>query len=153
MAFVTDDFFETLYCVLSTKEQFEDYQKKNPDYTTYKGQEWATYEWLYGDSNVENSPFGNKFYPILSKLSSELALPYDMHDENKQAFIAAFIDAITEGVLAIPDEVFTSNQQNKETITFFISISDNDYAETIENESAKRMNHQELANHFIQRFN
>ena len=151
IAFVTDDFFETLYCVLNTEEKFQQYLIDHPDYARYKGQKWAANEWGYGDNNLEDSPFGS-FYEILRKLSQELDLPYNMHDERKQKFIKAFIEAIAEGVLSIPDKVFTENNQIRENIIFFVSISDNNYTETLEDESAKLMNNKDIYNNFLTRY-
>ena len=100
---------------------------------------WAPAEWAYSDE-------------MESELNNVSKLLYKKEEANSSEYaenMALFFEAVTDAwKTLIVDKVFG---EKTEEITFFISMSDDNRSETIENYSASQLNRQELYEAFLKR--
>ncbi len=127
-ALVTDSDCLTLFLAINTTEYLQ--ENGGPDSQS----KWMPDEWGYSDAN--NSE--------LSKLSTLLW----QHNENLPSE-AYFIDAVISAMKQLKDA--KAFGEHKGEITCFVSMSDDEAAEHIEDSSAIRLNSPELANTFLNR--
>lgn len=143
-ALVTDSDAITVYFAVNTEEKIneklskltstkgEDYSLRNKAYYS-----WTPAEWAYGDD-----------LSTLKSISKVSRLLYDIESNttDKQLYEQSFYEALTEVFLQITKEGYF------EGVAKFISVSDDDRADAIENYSAKRLNNEEISEKFLKRF-
>lgn len=154
VALVTDSNFITLYLGANT---YENMKKRDEEYFEMFKDDWSEEEiskcrngiltltkwvpdeWGYSDGNNSNL---NKISSLLFKKSEEDS---DEYEENLDLFLEAVTTALKN---VIAKEVFG---KNSDKITFFVSMTDDDRTEDIENDSAKVLNSESLYEEFYSR--
>jgi len=154
-ALVTDSDCITLYLAVNTYEQM---RKKDLKYLKMFGDnldekkveginngilsmtKWIPDEWAY--SAGKESKLNNVSRQLYAKEEENSAV----YAENMDLFLEAVTDAWKT---LIADKVFG---EKTEDITYFISISDDDRAEAIENYSASQLNGKERYEAFLRRY-
>ena len=154
-ALVTDSDCITLYLAVNTYEQMRErdlkYLKMFGDAWdeekvegikngTLSMAKWIPDEWAYSDGKESK----------LNHVSRQL---YAKEEENSAVYaenMDLFLEAVTDAwKTLIKDKVFG---EKTEDITYFISMSDDDRAEAIENYSASQLNSKERYEAFLKRF-
>lgn len=153
-ALVTDSDCISLYLVVNTYEKMRqkdlkylEWMKSDLEAEEIEGikggslsiTKWIPDEWAYsGGRGCE-----------LSKVSQMLFTKEEENSAEYAEHTALFFEAVTDAWKAlISDKVFG---EKSEEITYFISISDDEKAETIENYSASLLNGQEVYEAFMKR--
>ncbi|SCW62352.1 protein of unknown function [Paenibacillus tianmuensis] len=140
-AFGTDSDFITLFLAVNTEESLarhiaamkkKDLCSSEEDEIYYR---WGISEYQYGDESHFNH---------ISKLLYAVENAYDYKDQ---------LVAIIARVVQETDEaIFTQYGQSKENIVFFVSMTDDEMAEELENETVVLMTKPELAADFLKRY-
>ncbi|CAH1205890.1 DUF4303 domain-containing protein [Paenibacillus sp. JJ-223] len=140
-AFGTDSDFVTLFLAVNTEESLArhiaDMKKKGlcnskEDEIYFR---WGCSEYQYGDDTHFND---------ISKLLYAVENAYDYKDQ--------LIEIIARVVQETEPSVFAEYGQSKEDIVFFVSMTDDDQAEELENESVALMTRPELIEGFLKRY-
>lgn len=153
-ALVTDSDCITLYLAVNTYEKMREKDLKYMNMLqahlseeqieglkngTLSMTKWAPTEWAYSDGRG-------------SKLNNVSKLLYKKEEANSAEYaenMALFFEAVTDAWRTlITDKVF---EEKTEEITYFVSMSDDNRSETIENYSASQLNRQELYEAFLKR--
>ncbi|MDR6500760.1 hypothetical protein J2785_003930 [Burkholderia ambifaria] len=106
---------------------------------------WGFSEWAY--AAAEASPFN----VICGKLADEVLSPTFVRSRFAEFSRQLHADMIEALRLLDRDGLFGTGEA-RESITLFISISDDDAAEALENESAKALNPPAVADKFLRRY-
>jgi len=158
VAFVTDSDCVTLWLGVNTYEYLKKtdakYAKDGDDDAT----KWFPDEWGYSDSDDSG------LVKISAELSEKMSSIYrqvrnqapDLTHDQKVALIGEyrFTELFFETVTSAFQELIQSNVFgfNLDEVTYFISMSDDDRAEEIENNSAKVLNSKKVYKEFLKRF-
>ena len=139
-ALVTDSDCITLFLAVNTLEYLE--ENGDPE-----GEEkWFPDEWGYSDgpgSSLE------KISRLLYEHNQALSCGDDT-EEDQEAHHQMFFEAVISALARLKEQkAFGANTGN---VTCFLSISDDERAEELENRSAERLNPPELAEAFLKRF-
>lgn len=155
VALVTDSDCITLYLAVNTYEFMEKNDKeysidmdlseediKNLKEGSASLTQWIPDEWGYSDDN-------NSELVKISKLLYENSESEDFGDEEYEENQKLFLETVTSAFKhLIKEKVFG---KYSEEITYFISMSDDDRAEEIENDSAKLLNPSNIYETFLNR--
>lgn len=106
---------------------------------------WGCPEWAY--AAAEASPFN----AICGKLADEVLSPTFVRSRFAEFSRQLHADMIEALRLLDRDGLFGTGEA-REAITLFVSISDDDAAEALENESAKALNPPAVADTFLRRY-
>ncbi len=153
-ALVTDSDCITLYFAVNTYEKMREKDLKYMNMFqahlteeqieglkngTISMTKWVPAEWAYSDGRE-------------SELNNISKLLYQKEEANSAEYsenTALFFEAVTEAWrMLITDKIFG---EKTEDITYFVSMSDDNRSETIENYSASQLNRQELYEAFLKR--
>lgn len=153
-ALVTDSDCITLYFAVNTYEKMREKDLKYVNmFQAYLTEEqleglksgtlsmtkWVPAEWAYSDGRG-------------SELNNVSNLLYQKEQSNSTEYVentALFLEAVTEAWrMLIADKIFG---EKTEDITYFVSMSDDNRSETIENYSASQLNRKELYEAFLKR--
>ena len=153
-ALVTDSDCITLYLAVNTYEKMREKDLKYMNMFqahlteeqieglkngTLSMTKWVPAEWAYSDGRG-------------SELNNVSTLLYQKEEANSAEYAentALFFEAVTEAWrILITDKIFG---EKTEDITYFVSMSDDNRSETIENYSASQLNRQELYEAFLKR--
>lgn len=139
VALVTDSDCVTLFLAVNTLE----YLRENGGLES-EGR-WLPDEWGYSDGDdSELAKLSELLYEHDETLSSE-----DDDDEKLEERWQMFFEAVISALRQLKeDNVFG---ENSEEITCFVSVSDDDRAEEVENHSAEQLNAPELVEVFLKR--
>ncbi len=149
---VTDSNAMTVLLAINTYEKVETkYQKYLQGKSVqlkgeilYKTVKWIPAEWAYDDSDLEQSE--------IELVSDYLAEKREAIEEsNFMQFEEKLYETMTETLLTLQDERWFCSKHDD--ITVFISISDDDRAEMVENYSAGLLNSENIKNKFVSRWN
>lgn len=155
VALVTDSDCITLYLAVNTYEFMEKNDKeysidmdlseediKNLKEGSASLTQWIPDEWGYSDDN-------NSELVKISKLLYENIESEDFDDEEYEENQKLFLETVTSAFKhLIEEKVFG---KYSEQITYFISMSDDDRAEEIENDSARLLNPSNIYETFLNR--
>lgn len=147
ISLVTDSYFNSIYLAINTEEallkQVSKYEKdmnlKSQEFTVYL--KWTPAEWLYGNSKISDS----KVKQISEMLQHK-------NFESTIEFEVKFYEVVANVLKVLDEENFFSVSTNRDKLTLFMSMSDDDKAINIENYSAKLLNPEEISNQFAKRF-
>ncbi|OBA04449.1 hypothetical protein A9P44_17990 [Paenibacillus polymyxa] len=140
-AFGTDSDFVTLFVAVNTEESLvrhitnmkaQDLCNSKEDEIYYR---WGLSEYQYGDTTHLNH---------ISKFLYATDNVLDYKDE--------MIKIMAKVVIGTDDVLFTQFGQSKEDITFFVSMTDDDMAEELENQSVIQMTNAKLVDGFLRRY-
>lgn len=153
-ALVTDSDCITLYLAVNTYEKMREKDLKYMNMFqahlteeqieglkngTLSMTKWVPAEWAYSDGRG-------------SELNNVSTLLYQKEEANSAEYaenMALFFEAVTGAWrILITDKIFG---EKTEDITYFVSMSDDNRSETIENYSASQLNRQELYEAFLKR--
>ena len=149
---VTDSDAMTVFFAINTYEKMEsnyhNYTQKNKsenlsDEILYKTVKWVPAEWGYDDSDLEKSEIVLVSDYLAEKRES-------IEDSRFREFEEQFYKTMTETLLTLHNEGLFCHE--KDDITIFISISDDDRAEMIENYSAGLLNSENVMSNFLKRW-
>ena len=156
VAFVTDSDYVTLWLGINTYEHLEkkdaEYAKNGDDSTT----KWDPSDWGYsvGDEQFDSiseklSDKMDKVIDSIEKKNSDLSFEQLEEIIKDSDFAKEFIEMLT----SVLHELIQSNSFgfDNDEVTYFISISDDERAVEIENNSAKVLNSKELYQEFVKR--
>ena len=155
-AFVTDSDYVTLRLGVNTYEFLEKadakYTEVGDDYTT----KWNPDEWGYTDGDSQIARIGvelsNEMGSIINQIKSQTDnLSYDQFQNliEESGFPGLFLETVTSAFQElIQANVFGFNH---EEITYFITMTDDEKAEEIENNSARVLNSNKLYEEFLKR--
>ncbi len=135
-ALYTDDGAMTVVPAANTEEGFQ--RKVGEDGAEANYYRWATGEWAY-------EAVGSKAFQAASDLlnADDRYEGEESDDEDDPAF-AAFksqvIEAMTLGLAEMEAEGFFGSGPARERVTLFVSISDSDESEMVEDASARSLN-------------
>lgn len=148
---VTDSSAMTLYLAINTYEEVdrkyhmyiqEDPEESNPE-LLYKTVKWVPAEWGYGDSDLGQSE--------IAVVSDFLAAKSELiEDSSFQEFEEKFYETMTEALRKFCNEELFGYE--KDEITIFISISDDNRIEIVENYSASLLNSENVNSEFVKRW-
>lgn len=145
VALVTDSDAGTVYLGMNTEESLQrrvEYYNREMDggYSSdHPTLRWMPDEWGYSDSDLGRS--------CLVEVSNMLLNREDYSDESR----TAFYEAATRALQKLDEEgVFASIPRS--SLTLFVSVTDDDEAEQVEDDSAKLLNPQEVYQQFAERF-
>lgn len=154
-ALVTDSDCITLFLALNTYEYMKkrdreyldiidlsEEMKKNLEDGSASLTKWLPDEWGYSDGNKSQL---NEISKLLFKHDEETEYDEEEYEESQQLFLETVTSAFKR---LIEENVF--GEYSKE-ITYFISMSDDERAEEIENQSAGELNSRELYEAFLNR--
>lgn len=137
----TDSDFVTLFLAVNTEESLarhiaamkaEGLCDTEADEISYK---WSLSEYQYGEDTHFND---------ISQLLYSVENAADYKDQ--------MIDVMTRVLQETDDAIFARYGQTKSDIVFFLSMTDDDEAESLENETVVRMTRPELAADFLKRY-
>lgn len=139
-ALVTDSDCITLFLAVNT------YEYLNENGGLESEEKWLPDEWGYSDGKDS----------ALTKLS-ELLYEHDKslsYEADKDEQLEKYYKQFFEAAISALEQLKTENIFGKESeeVICFVSISDDDQAEDIENMSAKRLNNPELISEFLNRY-
>lgn len=140
-AFGTDSDFTTLFLAVNTEESLSRHIDNMKDMGLHHGEQddiyyrWGCSEYQYGD--------GGHFNHLYKLLNST---------ENVIQYRNEIVKTIAKVVNEANNELFSQFGQSKEKITFFISMTDDDGAIELENQSVVLMTNPDLANEFLERY-
>lgn len=156
VALVTDSDCITLYLAVNTYEFMEKHDKeylidmdlseediKNLKEGSASLTQWLPDEWGYSDD--DNSELA-KISELLYENSESDEYDDEEYEENQKLFFETVTSAFKH---LIEEKVFG---EYSEKITYFISMSDDDRAEAIENNSAKLLNSPNIYETFLNRY-
>ncbi len=156
VALVTDSDCITLYLAVNTYEFLEKHDKeysidmdlseediKNLKEGSASLTQWLPDEWGYSDD--DNSELA-KISELLYENSESDEYDDEEYEENQKLFFETVTSAFKH---LIEEKVFG---EYSEKITYFISMSDDDRAEEIENNSAKLLNSPNIYETFLNRY-
>ncbi|WP_261822112.1 DUF4303 domain-containing protein [Pragia fontium] len=146
VSLVTDSCFDSIYLGLSTEEsllrKIDKYQEKREVSEKMKSYlRWTPAEWGYDNSDIPNS--------LLPKVSNILR---DKKMEVTSEFESMFYEVLEKVMRTLYQDGLFSNNIISSQLTLFISISDDDRALEIENDSARILNSLDVYEKFIKRF-
>lgn len=144
-ALYTDDYAETVVPSANSVERYgakltELGQVDGPDSAWCK---WGTAEWAY------EAWGGSAFTPIYRELQSHRRTMPDT-DEAWAAYKGSVHECMTAALEQLHAEGFFAGR--RDDVTLFISSSDDDDAIDMENESAKRLNSEQVSAPFLKRY-
>lgn len=148
---VTDSNAMTVFLAINTYEKMEKkYHKYSQgkslnikDEILYKTVKWVPAEWEYDDSDLEQSE--------IDLVSDYLAEKREtIEDSRFREFEEKFYETMTETLLILHNEGLFGHK--KDDITVFISISDDERAEMVENYSAGLLNSENVSSEFLKRW-
>ncbi|MEK5465673.1 DUF4303 domain-containing protein [Paenibacillus sp. FSL R7-0210] len=137
----TDSDFVTLFLAVNTEQSLARHiadmtsEGLCDDAETELYYKWAISEFQYG----EHSHFNH-----ISRFLYAEDNVYQYKDE--------MVKIIAKVVNETKDDLFTKYNQTKEDITFFVSMTDDELAEELENESVALMTNPELVSEFLARY-
>ncbi|MGE7911726.1 DUF4303 domain-containing protein [Lysinibacillus xylanilyticus] len=149
---VTDSDAMTVFLAINTYEKMESkylkYSQKDrsenlSDEVLYKTVKWVPAEWEYDDSDLEQSEMVLVSDYLAEKRES-------IEDSRFREFEEKFYETMTETLLKLHNEGLFCHE--KDDITIFISISDDERAEMVENYSAGLLNSEDVKNEFVKRW-
>lgn len=141
-AFGTDSDFVTLFLAVNTEESLARHianmksEGLCDDAESELYYRWGCSEYQYGDQSHFNH---------ISRFLYAQDNVYQYKDE--------MVKIMANVVKETTDELFLKYNQNKEDITFFVSMTDDELAEELENESVALMSNPELVSPFLARYN
>ncbi|MCI8373248.1 MAG: DUF4303 domain-containing protein [Lachnospiraceae bacterium] len=160
-ALVTDSDCTTLFLAVNTYEYLEkrdleylqlmdfhlsEEEQRQLNEGTASLTKWLPDEWGYADSDDDDgSELFNEISRLLYEHDEEEDFDDDAYEENQELFFAA----VTSAFQKLKEE--KAFGERTEEILCFISISDDDRAEEIENESARQLNSPQLYEPFFNR--
>ncbi|OWR32339.1 hypothetical protein CDO73_01650 [Saccharibacillus sp. O23] len=134
VALVTDSDAGTVYLGMNTEESLgrrvEYYKREgDPDAESYiSSYRWMPDEWAYSDGDLE---------PSQTVRASRMLSSRDDYSEETQA---AFCEAASEALKQLDQEGLFSNVADRDELTLFVYMNDDDRSEDIEDYSAKLLN-------------
>lgn len=139
-ALYTDEDFATVEPSCNSEEKFEERirsegRKLKPSHVKYV--RWGTAEWAYEGAGGEHFA---KAYELIKSGS-------DFTPSDTNLVLAAMVDALK----SLDEEEFFGAGPDRERVTLFISVSDSESAEMIENTTAKQLNPPVVYKKFLQR--
>lgn len=139
-AFGTDSDFSTLFLAINTEESLKKHITDMENEGLCNSQEDKIYyRWCLSEFKYGNAHF-NHIYKLLNST------------ENVSDYKDKIVEIIAKTVLSTDSEVFKQYGQLKEDITFFVSMTDDDMAEELENQSVIKMTPKDLAKDFLMRY-
>ena len=146
IALVTDSYMESLYLAIGTEQSLSKQELKyrkeiNPDSEDYKAVlRWTPAEWVYDNNSLPDSR--------LRKINNLLR----GNVEHTVEFEAAFYGVLSDALADLDRDGVLSKRQSRNDVTLFMSISDDDKAEAVEDYSAKILNPPSVYERFSKRF-
>jgi len=143
---VTDSEARTTFFVVNTYEYLE---KKDQEYiekgweSAYDELKWDPSEWGYGNSRLKSDASISVANYLSGKRDTIEEEIFDEFEEKLHTTMVSVLDSL------LNENVFC---QNKDDITVFISMSDDERTEDVENYSAKLLNTEKVYNEFLKRF-
>ncbi|MBA9898855.1 DUF4303 domain-containing protein [Burkholderia cepacia] len=113
--------------------------EKAPEFT------WATAEWAYESAEADS------FNPLCKKLA-DTVLGSTIPETRFDAFFKALQRDMIEALRQLDQEGLFGTGAEREKITLFVTISDDNGAEELENRSAKILNPPAVFDRFINRY-
>ncbi|WP_025026055.1 DUF4303 domain-containing protein [Caldalkalibacillus mannanilyticus] len=101
---------------------------------------WTTSEWSYEAWHADE----------FSQISAELRNSPNRNDEDQ--FRKHVFQSMIEALKKLDDEGFFGKGEAREKLVLFITLTDDDLAEGVENESAKILNHASVYEDFVRRY-
>jgi hypothetical protein len=144
-AIFTDSDWVTLGLAVNTEEalnrHIEDMKEElqDDDEGEYEDDEYSYFRWACGEFQYDSGDFNN-----ISKLMNTTKNVHE-HSDDIVKIIAKVVNE-TDGSL------FAQFGQSKEDTTFFVSLSDDDGAEELENQSVVLMTTPKLSGEFLKRY-
>lgn len=139
-ALVTDSDCITLFLAVNTLEYLEENGGLESE------DRWLPDEWGYSDE--EDSALAK--LSVLLYEHDETVSSEDVTEEEQEENWRLFFEAVVSALGQLKEEnVFG---ERSEDVTCFVSVSDDDRAENVENWSAKQLNTEELAAAFLNRY-
>ena len=148
---VTDSNAITVFLAINTYEKmgkkyhkyFKGQSLNTKDEIFYKTVKWVPAEWEYDDSDLEQSE--------IDLVSDYLAENGEtIKDSRFREFEEKFYETMTEILLILRNEGVFGHKEDD--ITVFISISDDERAEMVENYSAGLLNSENVSREFLKRW-
>lgn len=142
IALVTDSFAKSLFLALNTHESLAKAKEKyireiKPKEDYFKNVlKWTPSEWAYGNDDLNDSEIKN--------ISHKLAQIDDSSDE----FQAEFYESLT----SVLNKLKKSGLFPENDFTLFISVTDDDRSEAVENYSAQLLNSKDVFMKFKERY-
>lgn len=144
-ALYTDEYAETLESSANSIEQYEAKLRKTgeTDEMQIAGYKWATAEWAYEAWNAD----------LFTKVYRELENYRKTLPDSEVAY-ASYKNSVHECMIAALKRMDENGffAKGRENITLFISSSDDDEAFDMENQSAKRLNPEQVYTPFLVRY-
>jgi hypothetical protein len=140
-AFGTDGSWKTLFFAVNTEESLKRHIENMKDKGLHRGNEqddvyfrWGCSEFQYGDGHF------NHLYKLLNTTKN-------VHEYQNE-----IVKTVAKVVNETDTAFFSKFGQSKEDITFFMSITDDDGADELENRSVVLMTSEKLADEFLGRY-
>ena len=156
VAFVTDSDCVTLWLGINTYEVLEKtdakYAKDGDDYTT----KWIPDEWGYSDGDRQLAKISDELSDKMDSIYDEIEkLGLDLTDDQEQELIEkyGFKKLFLEAVILAFQDLINANVFgfDPNEITYFVSMSDDEKAYEIEDNSAKLLNSKKVYEEFLKR--
>ena len=149
----TDSSFMSLALFANTEESLqrtiEHYSKTQPEYSSNPAFKWFCNEWQYDASGV-SSVFGQACN-IMEDIFSEIEFDDDcdpVDEEHYQETIQKIIKTLCDGIKELNKEDLFCYNGNRNNITVFVSVSDSDITEEVEDYSIKAINPAEVYKYY-----
>tara|TARA_B110001454_G_C12723212_1_gene435865 strand:- start:7342 stop:7890 length:549 start_codon:yes stop_codon:yes gene_type:complete len=136
------------WTILAAANSLEQHQKAVLKFGETNAQNVAAYKWSTGEWAYENWK-GELFTDIYRDLAK-----YRKTQENTDSDYASYKNSVHECMITALKRLDQSGffGEMRSSIVLFVSSTDNDETETIENYSAKELNSQSVYSEFIERF-
>ncbi|GAB0168349.1 DUF4303 domain-containing protein [Lysinibacillus sp. CTST325] len=146
VCFVTDSEARTTFFVANTYEYIE---KRDQEYiekgweSAYDELKWDPSDWGYGNSHFQS----DASMSVASYLSEK-------REDIEEEIFDGFEEKLHTTMISVLDNLHNEKVfcQNKDDITVFISMSDDERTEEVENYSARSLNSEKVYNEFLKRF-
>ncbi len=145
-ALVTDSSAMSLFFALNSEEALKRRIEENGNEAAEPYVRWSPSDWSYGDHLIKENKLGTVSNLLLSK-QQQIKDGNEFYSFKKNVH-KAMISALQ---LMNENDIFEKGN-HREKITIFVSITDDTYAEEIENISAKILNPPKVYNNFVDRY-
>ena len=161
-ALYTDDGVMTVEPAANTEEGFRrkvgDGRETNPAQSNYY--RWATAEWAYEAAGSEHFQAAYDLLNVPERYDGDGAEEAEEEDpdeafEEDERFVAfkkQVIETMVEALSRLDSEGFFGSGGVREEVTLFVSISDSDAAQEVENDSARKLNPPAVYERFAARY-
>ncbi|MCL2156855.1 MAG: DUF4303 domain-containing protein [Methanobrevibacter sp.] len=161
VAFETDSDCITLWLGVNTHEFLKKKDAKYGNEGYDPNTKWNPSEWGYSDGDSQLARLSDELYENKSSIYDQISKqnPNQTPDETYEQFVALIEESrltelFFETVTAAFQELIEANVFgfNHDEVTYFITMSDDNRAEEIENNSAKKLNSKKIYEEFLNRY-